>query len=62
MARIVVAHLLHSFGGLDGNAARIERDALADQTEVIAGGGSFRRLIANHDQRGRLGAALRNAQ
>ena len=35
----VVLHLLHAVGGLDGDAAGVEGDALADQSQMIAGFG-----------------------
>ena len=56
----VVLHLLHVVAGLDGDAAGVEGDALADQAEHRAFGHAFG-LIAQHDQRGRLGGALRDA-
>ena len=60
-ARHVVLHFLHAVGGLDGNAAGIEGDAFADETQMNAGEG-VRGLVAHHDQRGRFGAALRDAE
>ena len=36
-ARHVVLHLLHAVGGLDGDAAGIEGDALAHQAQVRLG-------------------------
>ena len=56
----VVLHLLHVVGGLDGDAAGVEGDALADQAEHGAVGDAFG-LIAQHDQRRRLLRSLRNA-
>ena len=58
----VVLHLLHAVGGLDGDAAGIERDALPDQGQMIrlrsACAGLYFRTIRN----GGLAAALRNAE
>ena len=39
-ARHVVLHFLHAVGGLDGDAAGIEGDAFADQSQMVGG---FRR-------------------
>ena len=53
----VVLHLLHAVGGLDGDAASVEGNALADQAQVNvcrrAG-----RIVAENNQRGRLVGAL----
>ncbi len=40
----VVLHLLHALGGLDGDAAGIEGDALADQAQMIAALGRASRV------------------
>ena len=57
----VVLHLFHAVGGLDGDAAGVEGDAFADESEH----GRLRRagrLVSHHDERGWLFRALRNAQ
>ena len=57
----VVLHLVHVVGGLDGDAAGVKGDALADEAED---GGVRRRrrwrFKAQDDERGRLGRALRD--
>ena len=53
----VVLHFLHAVGGLDGDAAGVEGNAFADQTQVNI----FCRalgLIAQHDQSGRFLGSL----
>ena len=46
----VVLHLLHAFGGFDGDAAGIEGDAFADEAEVVFG---WRRRGVAEDDHGR---------
>ena len=57
----VVLHPLHAFGRLDRDAAGIERDALADQAEDRRRR-RLRRLVPEHHQARRLGAAARDAE
>ncbi len=63
----VVLHLLHALGGLDRDAAAVERDALAHQRQVVGGrvfgarGGRGWNVFQN-DQARRLDGALRDAQ
>ena len=57
----IVLHLLHALGGFDGDAAGVEGDALADQAEVRRRSGRGR-PVAEDDERGRFGAALRHAE
>ena len=52
-ARHVVLHLVHVVGRLDRDAAGVERDALADETEHDARR-SLRRLVPQHDNTRRL--------
>ncbi len=54
----VVLHLLHAFGGLDRDAARVEGDGLADQAEDRAVSRCTLRLVGGHDQRRRLFGTL----
>ena len=61
-ARHVVLHLLHAVGGLDREAAGIERHALADQAQVRALSRFRGRAVAQDDHRGRLGAAHGDAE
>ena len=58
----VVLHLLHVVGRLDGDAAGVEGDALAHQAEYGAVLRRAGRLVAQHDERGRLGGALGHAE
>ncbi len=57
----VVLHLLHTVGGLDRDAAGIERDAFADQGQVVTAE-RLRRQILHHDEKRRIGAALGDSQ
>ena len=57
----VVLHLLHALRRLNGDAARIKRHGLANQAKDIFRG-SRRRVVSDHDQSGRLGAALCHTQ
>ena len=57
----VVLHLLHAVGGLDGNTAGIEGDALADQSQVSAAL-RVRGPVTQHDQHRRFGAADGHAE
>ena len=45
----VVFHLLHAIGRLDGDAARVEGDALAHQAQVHEVGGRASGAVAQHD-------------
>ena len=56
----VVLHLVHVVGGLDGDAAGVEGDALADEAEDGAVQRRDGGLVAQDDERGRLGRALRD--
>ena len=56
----VVLHLLHIVAGLEGDAAGVEGDSLPYQAEHRAFAYAFG-LIAQHDQGGRFGGALRDA-
>ena len=56
----VVLHLLHVVGGLDGDAAGVEGDALADEAEYGAVGYAFG-LVAEDDEGGRFFGALGDA-
>ena len=60
-ARHVVLHPLHAFGRLDRDAAGVERDALADQSQDRRLRRA-RRLVAHHDHARRLDAAARDAE
>jgi hypothetical protein len=59
----IVLHLVHVGARLEGDAAGVEGDALADQAENRAAivCGRALGLIAQDDQGGRLGRALRDA-
>ena len=57
----VVLHLFHVVRGLDRDAAGIERDALADQSQHRRFGARRLRLVAHHDHARRLDASLRHA-
>ena len=56
----VVLHFFHAVGGLDGNAAGVEGDAFADQSQHRFLG-SARGFVAQDDQRGRFVGALGDA-
>src|ERR1019366_5715119 len=56
----VVLHFLHAVGGLDGDAAGVEGDAFADQTEVNVFGRAFG-FVAQDDQGGRFVRPLRDS-
>ena len=60
-ARHVVLHPLHAVGGLDGNAAGVERNALPDEPQHRPPG-RRRRAMAEHDHARRFGTALPDRQ
>ena len=60
-ARHVALHALHAVGRLDGHAAGIERDALADETNHRRRRRVLR-LVTDHDEPGRHRAAARDTE
>src|SRR5262249_53131205 len=59
----VVLHFFHAIGGLDGDAAGVEGDGFADETDDrSAGFGSASGRVRDDDHARRLGSALRDAE
>ena len=56
-ARHVAFHVLHLRGGLQGDAAGVEGDRLADEPERDVGARDLRRVVAQHDQARLVAAA-----